>query len=148
MGCGLIKLPATVIVSTYFKKKRALASSLASCGSGVGTLIMAPIISTLDNNFGWASTMMMIGGLMLACVPLGLVFRPIENKKLKTVTAQHHNALDTANEENSHGCSIFLRRLTPKCPAILHDTVFIICLLSNFLTNLGFAVPYVYTVVC
>ena len=77
MGLGLIHLPATVAVSIYFNKKRAFASGVASCGSGIGTLIMAPIVTLLEKNFGWGYAMMMIGALMLVCVPLGLLFKPL-----------------------------------------------------------------------
>ena len=157
MGFGLINLPAIVIVSTYFNKKRAFASSMASCGSGVGTLIMAPIISTLDTNFGWGYTMMMIGALMLACVPLGFLFKPIATNEPEKATAKNDEKSlrmkkeikdsDSTDEEITGCCPLFLKTSIPKYPIIMHDAVFATCLLSNFLTNIGFAVPYVYTVV-
>ena len=157
MGFGLINLSATVIVSAYFEKKRAFALSITSCGSGVGTLIMAPIMSTLENNFGWGYTMMMIGALMLACVPFGLLFRPIATKEpekavvnqdVESLKMQNEiNALDNSNDGNT-GCSaLHVKRLLPKYPAILHDPVFATCLIQNILTNVGFAIPYQYTVV-
>ena len=43
LGFGLIYLPAIVSVSIYFEKKRAFATGIAVCGSGVGTFIMAPV---------------------------------------------------------------------------------------------------------
>ena len=43
MGFGLIYLPAIVCVSMYFEKKRAFATGIAVCGSGIGTFIMAPV---------------------------------------------------------------------------------------------------------
>ena len=43
LGFGLIYLPAIVSVSVYFEKKRAFATGIAVCGSGVGTFIMAPV---------------------------------------------------------------------------------------------------------
>ena len=42
-GFGLIYLPAIVSVSMYFEKKRAFATGIAVCGSGLGTFIMAPV---------------------------------------------------------------------------------------------------------
>ena len=38
-----VYLPAIVSVSVYFQKKRAFATGIAVCGSGVGTFIMAPV---------------------------------------------------------------------------------------------------------
>lgn len=42
MGFGLMYLPAIVIVGFYFEQKRALATGLAVCGSGIGTFLFAP----------------------------------------------------------------------------------------------------------
>ena len=143
-----------MVVSIYFEKKRAFASSIASCGGGVGVLIMAPIFSLLENNFGWAYTMMMIGAIVLACVPLGILFKPIANNKVARPNLQHSEKaleknygaadLDSINEDTT--CTRYCP-LLPKCPYIVYDAVFITCLLSNLLMNIGFAVPYVYTMV-
>ena len=43
LGFGLISLPAIVSVSIYFEKKRAFATGIAVCGSGLGTFIFAPL---------------------------------------------------------------------------------------------------------
>ena len=43
LGFGLIYLPAIVSVSIYFEKKRAFATGIAVCGSGLGTFIFAPL---------------------------------------------------------------------------------------------------------
>lgn len=43
LGFGLIYLPAIVSVSMYFEKKRAFATGIAVCGSGLGTFIWAPL---------------------------------------------------------------------------------------------------------
>jgi len=43
LGFGLIYLPAIVSVSIYFEKKRAFATGIAVCGSGLGTFIMSPV---------------------------------------------------------------------------------------------------------
>jgi len=43
LGFGLIYLPAIVSVSMYFEKRRAFATGVAVCGSGLGTFVMAPV---------------------------------------------------------------------------------------------------------
>ena len=43
IGFGFIYLPAIVSVSMYFESKRAFATGIAVCGSGLGTFIMAPV---------------------------------------------------------------------------------------------------------
>lgn len=41
IGFGLVYLPSLVIVSHYFDSKRAMATGIAVCGSGIGTIIFA-----------------------------------------------------------------------------------------------------------
>ena len=43
-GLGMIYLPSIVIVGYYFESKRALATGIAVCGSGVGSIIL-PLLS-------------------------------------------------------------------------------------------------------
>ena len=40
---GLMYLPSIVIVGYYFDKKRAFATGIAVCGSGIGTFLFAPL---------------------------------------------------------------------------------------------------------
>ena len=70
-----------MVVQMYFKKKRAIASSIASAGTGVGILSMGPFISLTENNFGWDYTMIILSGLTLACIPCGILFKPIKKTK-------------------------------------------------------------------
>ena len=43
IGFGLISLPVIIIVGYYFESKRALATGITVCGSGVGACVMAPL---------------------------------------------------------------------------------------------------------
>ena len=53
MGFGLMYLPSIVIVGYYFDKKRALATGIAVCGSGIGTFIFGPFTRILLDEYGW-----------------------------------------------------------------------------------------------
>jgi len=78
LGFGLIYLPAIVSVSIYFEKKRAFATGIAVCGSGLGTFIMAPVTKGLITNFGWQGAMLVTSGLILTCILFGCLMRPIK----------------------------------------------------------------------
>ena len=144
-----------MIVQTYFKKKRAFAGSLASCGIGVGVLVLAPTVTLLENKFGWSYAMMILGALMLTCIPLAISFRPLaamESERSgscdeqKKVEANH----DGANVTGVSGKSYVMKSISqniPKPPKILYNPMFITCLVANFFMNIGYSVPYVYTVV-
>ena len=53
VGFGLMYLCTYVMIGHYFEKYRALATGIASCGSGVGTFIFAPLSVALINSYGW-----------------------------------------------------------------------------------------------
>ena len=145
-----------VIVQTYFEKKRAFAGSIASCGVGVGVLALAPILTLLENKFGWSYTMMILGALMLTCMPLAMSFRPLATAKSeipeictneKEKVESNH---DGANISDDSGKSYFMKYILQRIPMpsnILYNPVFITCLAANILMNIGYSVPYVYTVV-
>ena len=48
-----VYLPAVVAVGYYFEQKRALATGISVCGSGVGTFLFAPLATYLLDQFGW-----------------------------------------------------------------------------------------------
>ncbi|KAB0797474.1 hypothetical protein PPYR_08467 [Photinus pyralis] len=78
LGFGLIYLPAIVSVTTYFEKKRSLATGIAVCGSGLGTFIFAPLINLLLREYGWRGAMLIVSALVLECIIFGALFRPLE----------------------------------------------------------------------
>ncbi|XP_057325967.1 monocarboxylate transporter 12 [Microplitis mediator] len=79
LGFGLIYLPAIVCVTIYFEKLRSLATGIAVCGSGIGTLIFSPFIEFLITTYGgWRGAMLIVSALALNCIIFGILFRPIE----------------------------------------------------------------------
>ncbi|XP_054716114.1 monocarboxylate transporter 12-like [Uloborus diversus] len=77
IGFGFIYLPAVVTVGFYFERRRALATGLAVCGSGVGTFLIAPLVRFLLSQFGWRGTLLALSGLVLNCAAFGALFRPL-----------------------------------------------------------------------
>ncbi|KAA0194496.1 hypothetical protein HAZT_HAZT006751, partial [Hyalella azteca] len=68
LGFGMIYLPAVVCVGYYFEKKRALATGIAVCGSGVGTMLFPPFVKFLLAQYGWRGTNILLAGLVLNAV--------------------------------------------------------------------------------
>ena len=77
IGFGFIYLPAIVSVSMYFEKKRAFATGIAVCGSGLGTFIFAPFTDWLNDNFGWRISFLWLGAIACLCFAFGCLFRPL-----------------------------------------------------------------------
>lgn len=78
-GCGLALCYVTSIVSVayYFEKRRSLATGLAVCGSGVGTLMFAPLIEFLLNLYNWQGTLLILSAIFLNIICFGLLIRDL-----------------------------------------------------------------------
>lgn len=83
-GFGLMYLPSIVSVTCYFEKKRAFATGIAVCGSGMGTFALAPFTEYLVESYGWKGSMLIISGLVLNCCVFGSLFRSLDTKPSKS----------------------------------------------------------------
>lgn len=79
IGFSMIYIPAVIVVGYYFERWRALATGIAMCGSGVGTFLMAPLCTSLIEQFGWRMALMWLSLLILLCVLCGAMFRPLDS---------------------------------------------------------------------
>lgn len=91
-GLSLVYVPASVIPSFWFEKRRALATGIAVAGSGLGTFAMAPLTEYLLSEYGWRGTLLVMSGLTLNFVVFGALFREVPATKLMlTANAQIKN---------------------------------------------------------
>lgn len=68
LGVGCSFVPSVATVGQWFDRKRGLAIGLAVAGSGIGSLVLAPVSSALIDAYGWRIAMRVIaafGALML-----------------------------------------------------------------------------------
>ena len=64
-------------VGYYFEKKRALATGISVCGSGVGTFVFAPLGTYLLDVYGWKGANIVFAALCLQCAVFGALMRPL-----------------------------------------------------------------------
>ena len=151
-------LPSVVIVAQYFDKRRSFATCITAGGAGVGTFIFAPILHLLDDNYGWRFTLIILGILMLVCVPLGILYKPIDDQESGQSTIL--NDLD-ANAKQSV-CNLskfdaavkFCKRITSSMADKGKDYInlfknarFSIYIFFNFTVNMGMTAPFIFTLV-
>ena len=96
LGFGMIYLPSIVSVGYYFEKKRAMATGIAVCGSGIGTFIFSPLNDFLLDVFDWRNLLFLQAGIILNCAVCAMLMRPLEPKKKPKRTAvemekMHHH---------------------------------------------------------
>ena len=161
MGFGLIVLPSTVILTSYFDKRRAFATSISACGADVGTFTFATILHFLDDNFGWEYTVMILGGLVLFCIPLGILLKPFKSGKTDVSIGEKDMEFAVGCEDVCDSGNINSGKLPTKYHTIFSslymqgknylnlflDMKFSLFVMSNFLTCLGVVMPVIYTVV-
>lgn len=139
LGFGLIYLPAIVSVTCYFEKYRSLATGIAVCGSGLGTLIFAPFVDYLIAMYGWRGAIMICSGIVLNCTVLGALFRPLPTRQLKKRNPTEKSSLNSKkhlqkysnglhNQEDNQKCvltSVSFRKDSVACMKSLSQPVLI-----------------------
>ncbi|XP_052061336.1 monocarboxylate transporter 14-like [Mytilus californianus] len=83
LGFGLIYLPSIVTVGFYFEKRRAAATGIALCGSGIGTFVFSPLNDYLLGLYGWRNLLFIQSGIILNGVVCGMLMRPLKVKPRK-----------------------------------------------------------------
>ena len=127
-GFGLMYLPAIVMVGFYFEKRRALATGVAVCGSGIGGFIFPPMSRYLVSEYSWQGATLIIAGICLNGVAIGLLFYPLIPK---TIEPEHEGPMqvlltsqtdDVTNSPNNDLCALSLQNLS-NCSAEPPDVV-------------------------
>ncbi|MBQ8603945.1 MAG: MFS transporter [Oscillospiraceae bacterium] len=62
------------LLAKWFDEKRGLAMALASTGSGVGGVIMNPVIGSLVTSVGWRQTYVILGGMIAVVLVPAVLF--------------------------------------------------------------------------
>ena len=68
---------SVLTVAYYFDKRRALATGLSLCGTGIGTFTFAPVCEILIGMYGWRGTFLIMGAVSLHICVCGALFRPL-----------------------------------------------------------------------
>ncbi|XP_048777144.1 monocarboxylate transporter 5-like isoform X2 [Ostrea edulis] len=97
-GFGFVYLPSIVMVGYYFEKKRAFATGIAVCGSGIGGFVFAPLTAFLLERYSWQGTLWILSAVVLHAVVFSQAFRPLYNNK-KTEDKKCYKQEDLKDKE-------------------------------------------------
>lgn len=75
---SLAQTAGLIIVAEYFEKRKALAMSLATFGSGLGALAFPPLMWLFFEDYGYQGAFLIIGALCLHNCVSAALFRPLE----------------------------------------------------------------------
>jgi OFA family oxalate/formate antiporter-like MFS transporter len=98
-GTGTCLPGVTATVQRWFVKRRGLALGITMSGTGVGTLVLSPIINQLIIIYGWRTAYASMGAFAFALILISafVIFRNPEQKWLKSYSAEE-SALLTAEK--------------------------------------------------
>lgn len=92
-GFSVCYVTSVISVAYYFEKRRALATGLSVCGTGIGTFMFAPLCEFLVSIYGWRGTFLILGAICLNITVCGALFRPLKF----TPEQRRQRALDAFN---------------------------------------------------
>ena len=130
IGFGLMYLPAIVMVGYYFDKRRALATGIAVCGSGIGSFIFAPLCEFLLSQYSWKGAMWIIAALSLHGLVFASLYRPLlyddsnnfvsQNDVAADEDGKSHWLLTPANKNDTKMGRLFPKNQIYKCKSLEH----------------------------
>ena len=84
----MLYLPAFLMVSQYFEKRRALATGISCCGSGVGSFVFAPFSVYILDTYGWKISIWIIAAMSVINIVFALFHRPLPEETDPKLTNQ------------------------------------------------------------
>lgn len=114
-GLSLVYVTSMVSVAYWFDKRRSLANGLASCGTGFGTFLFAPLIIYLLREYKWRGTLLVLSAVHLNIICCGFLIRDIDIENFDSSTSSSSNAntsdlesnlSDSINEIDNFDCNI------------------------------------------
>ncbi|XP_018795934.1 PREDICTED: monocarboxylate transporter 14-like [Bactrocera latifrons] len=75
LGLGIGYVTAIVSIAIWFDKKRTFATGIAASGTGIGTLLYAPLTQWLIDSYGWRIATLILAGTMLNTCICGALMR-------------------------------------------------------------------------
>ena len=133
-GTSISYLPALVMVAYYFDKKRSFATGIATSGSNLGALGLAPLQQVIVDAFGWRNCYRFLSGLALVITVCGLLFKPLDEKKTG------EDRLVKSSE------IIFETSFKKKLLSFPRNNWFIIWAVASTIATFGYFIPHVHLV--
>ena len=112
--CFLYFSPTTSVLKSYSINSF---PGVATCGSGVGAFVLAPLIRYLENNNGWRGVNIILAGFCFQCAVFGATMRPLKKEPPKIDSS-------VLAEDNKISVRKSMRNL-------LKDKAFVLLMLAN-----------------
>jgi len=147
LGLGIIYLPRLDCITQYFDKRRPFVTGIAICGSGIGTFIMAPLTDILMTMYDWKICLYILGAVCFSNCFFGLMFKPLpKSEDEETIGCENIGSGDSNTDallkREGEGAEQSHKETFREMVVLLRDWAFLMFAVSNFLTSLGYPIPY------
>jgi len=140
LGFGFMYIPGVVASQAHFTRRRALATGIAVCGTGVGTLVLPPIVEYFISQLGWRGAMRCLSGLCLGSVLCGVSMFPARR------SAEQDKEDEGEAEGDRRECRGFRWLLSLMVGESLATSptlfLFFTVMLGDFLATMSLYIPY------
>ena len=125
VGASLCYFPSIIILPQYFRKKWSLVTGFVTCGSGIGTMVMAPITNELIKRLGWRKAVRVSSLQMIVVALISFLYKPRLPKKSSSQGLQQRPMFDAT---------------------VLKNKAFVAFVIALFVFVLAYQVPFVHLV--
>jgi MFS family permease len=144
IGFGCMYIPGVVASQEHFTRRRALATAIAVCGTGVGTLVLPPLVESFIEHHGWRWALRILSSICLGSVLCGASMFPAkrnnEGQLMKLV-----NSDEVVEKSECRGCRWLLSLIVgPGLASSDSLTLFLMVMLGDFLATMALCIPYVH----
>lgn len=77
LSTGTILISGYTVMTSYFKKKRALATGITASGMSIGVMSFGPIVEKLIEVLGWRNAFRVVAGFMLLICIFSCTYDPM-----------------------------------------------------------------------
>ncbi|XP_033726566.1 LOW QUALITY PROTEIN: monocarboxylate transporter 12-B-like [Pecten maximus] len=140
-GFGLVYTPSVVIVGHYFNKRRALATGIAVCGSGIGGFVFAPLSVLLIETYAWKGALWILSAIVLNGVIFAAFYRPLPSPPNTSAFASSTDTEIDLRDNSRCKQLVFAFKQTFNL-TLLKSPTFALYSFSGFLVCTGFYIPF------
>lgn len=141
LGFGLMYLPAMDIVPHFFLRRLGLATGLAAAGSGVGQVVLAPVLHLATASLGLATTLQCLAGLVASAALFALLYGLPGEPGYRGISPSASRR-SSADSEVIEGGEVTVNKETQEETSSLP---LLLLLISHFLFNIGVFSTFAFT---
>lgn len=144
VGFGCMYIPGVVASQQHFTRRRALATAIAVCGTGVGTLVLPPLVESLIEHHGWRMALRILSGVCLGSVLCGLSMFPAQRKQVPKMDEMIISQ-ESLDKSECRGFRWVLSLIVgPGLASSGSLPLFLMVMAGDFLATMALCIPYIH----